>query len=659
MACNDIQKMEVINLATKYQQSYYELLPNWFEYDSTNYEYIRHQVGYALFGHSQIINQGNGTSPQVPTGSNDDTFGGIVYDKKSCKVIDKIYQQIIQYGRKDKNSPIYTGIIYNIIMIHQKPQKEIKETDEKKEIRNMHSLPVFKIQNDKDNVWYIDNEGRIYKNWKDYLTNNTLPKCTMILPKDGIYQCDPNCKVSEYSSTVWIETLDSPACATKRSVLSALDIAANTISLSAGIGLGVATFVTPAGPALITAGLIVNGISGTWNIARSSQKLIDFSKHKQSINPISRNAFPAWLGMSSSVLAIGTSGGAMLLSRAARTAAQGKSISTAVKLAHDSMVVSSLTVHGVGIAYDGYCLIDKYQEEKKIDLADITIFVSHVLFFSNTVINAKLANQMIRTWKGTIFEKFKNILRINRLKEECNKIVRMKNPNVQKKSEGIIYGLRKVISSEEFLNSLSRTSWSPNSYIHYQNDKIVLNNMKLLDPMVFIGHVLTIGSVGLNLIQSGILEDIQGTDEVFMKLKRVLGRLLNRFYPDKVTSEQSLDVNNFDELLTEMKHVTNAKDILIKIFKISTIVISRCNSPDQFFNEMIYFLWSYCKVTLKEHISETGCKIKNNGSWVCNLLHNIVTCMHDYIDTLGDDLFAAFYTYILNRERTQMYNYNE
>lgn len=652
MASKDVLKTEAIQLGTKCQQNYYELLPDWFEYDSTNYNYIRHQVGYALFGHPQINqNKKDPTACTVPN-TEYDIFDSIIYDKNSCRIIDKIYQQIIKYGRKHNDCTIYLGIIYNMIVFHQKSQKTSKEADSKpnEQISEINATPVFKIKKDINTVWYIDKEGRIYKNWKDYLTNNRLPKCTMILPKDGIYQCDPHHEVSKYTSMVWIETLDSPACAISNSIISALDIAANTVAVSAGIGLGVATLVTPVGPALLTAGLIANGVSSTWSIVRNSQKLVDFSKHKQSINPINKNAFPAWFGMGSSVLTIGASGGTMLLSRATRAAVQSKNIGTAVKIAHNSMV----TIRGIGVVYDGFCLIDKYQADKKIDIADVTFLISHVLFFGNILINTNLAIELIESWRGTIFEKFRTILRFNRLTKEFKKFGKSKDLTAQNNSEGIIYRLKKAINTEDFFGDLKRTNWNKKFHIKYEGGKVIVNNVALIDPMVFMWHMLTIGTTGFNLMKSFVRKDHQTTDDIHIKLKQVLIRLLQTYYSDQAISEQYFDIDRFEELIGEIKYMTNPKDILIKIFKISTIVISRCNSPEQFLNEIIYFLWTYCKVTLKEHVANINSKInENTGRCISDLITTIVTCIYDYIDSIGDDLFAAFYTYISNHNRAE------
>lgn len=34
---------------------------------------------------------------------------------------------------------------------------------------------------------YIDENARVYHDWESYLTNNTLPKCVIIVPENGEY----------------------------------------------------------------------------------------------------------------------------------------------------------------------------------------------------------------------------------------------------------------------------------------------------------------------------------------------------------------------------------------------------------------------------------------------------------------------------------------
>lgn len=192
----------------------------------------------------------NGTS----VNNNQNICNKIVYDKTMCKVIDTIYQQIMKFGKDNVNNTIYLGIIFNVVILHVTPKRSNRKDDKSnEESNNMCVVPIFKLKTMSLGITYIDSEGRLYKTWKDYITNNKLPQCTMILPKTGLYRYNPNYKVTEYVSTVWVEVLDSPACNVKNKVFKGIDIAVNTMSV-ATIGLETASLLTPIAPAVFVAG---------------------------------------------------------------------------------------------------------------------------------------------------------------------------------------------------------------------------------------------------------------------------------------------------------------------------------------------------------------------------------------------------------------------
>ncbi|CAK9802013.1 hypothetical protein ANTPLA_LOCUS3046 [Anthophora plagiata] len=403
MSCSDNEMKDLMKLATECQQFYYELLPDWFQYEAGNYELMRHKIGYGLFGPPNIDKDAQTStifdSFALESNWQNDTFN-VVYSKDMCKAINAIYIQIIEHGRRHADNFIYLGIIFNIILLHKDSKKLSKKSNESsEEAIPVCALPVFKIKKDNCEVWYIDSEARVYKSWNDYIQSNTLPKCTMVLPKGGFYQCNPSYKVTKYVSTVWVESMDSPACSVKNKVLQGVDIAANVVSVCTGVGLGIASFMTPITPAFIIAGAVYTGISGSWIVGRNSQKLVDLATHKQSIHLTNKNALSAWLGISSSILAFGTSGGTMLLSKAITS---GNTITAAARLAYNSVLLSNLTVNGIGIVFQGYCLINKYQRQKEIDILDVIVFTSHVLFFSNTLMNVRLAGELIQTSQGQL-----------------------------------------------------------------------------------------------------------------------------------------------------------------------------------------------------------------------------------------------------------------
>ncbi|XP_076233622.1 uncharacterized protein LOC143178711 [Calliopsis andreniformis] len=634
MASSFQPKLEMIKLATKYQQNFYELLPDWFEYDSSDHLYMKQNIGFALFGPIEINQQDSTICNTSLLDFYQDTnlFSRITYSKESCKVIKKIYDQIIKFGSDSLSNSIYVGVIYNVIL------KTIKESnnDSDKGCNEISLMPVFKIKK-LDRIWFIDNDGRVYENWQDYLQNNKLPKCTMVYPKDGIYQCNSNYKITKQSSNVWVEVKDSPACSVKNKVFNICDNVSDVLTIGATIGLGVTSFLTPVGPALAAAGFVTGAVSGTWNVTRKSYQLIDRKKHKEAISPVDKNAFPAWFEITSTALTLGTTGGAVLLSRAIT---KGKSISNVAKIVYNSLTIGNLTVKGVNVVYQGYDLIGKRTEGEKVDISDIFILLSHVLFFSNIVLNAKLAEDLLGSSKGTILERFKNKLRLNRRIKEFN------SQNVQNKNESIIYRVKRMISKEDFLSNLYKI----NKHIKFENGKIKINNITLLDPLVVAHHLLTVGGTIVIDKMQGHSSMNDNTTDVVIKLKNLLAQLLTNAFEDKqsAVNVNLPDISYFDNILSEMKGMTNATDILIKIFNISRIVIQHCNEPQQFLVEAIYFIWEYSKANLKKY-STDACSSKGNSN-IYSTLTKIITVLYDVIDTTASELFEAFYTYMLNTD---------
>lgn len=213
------------------------------------------------------------------------------YKEEATKVINKIYDRICECAYiKTNPQSIYVGIIYNVIFFpdenleskkeeESNKKKEKADKEEKKEktvcdITNRPAIipiPIFtirlnskkkfyigkaanhigytkytKIQSDYE-IWYIDTNGRVYDTWTSYVTTSPLPECTMVLPKNGVYQPDPNYPIEEDYSTVWVEIMDSYACSTAAKVCRGMDYA-STVAGIAGLSVGIASLFTPVGP---------------------------------------------------------------------------------------------------------------------------------------------------------------------------------------------------------------------------------------------------------------------------------------------------------------------------------------------------------------------------------------------------------------------------
>lgn len=241
-------------------------------YKKDQRDYLYNYIGYAVYG-----------PPEPPEDDrsieSEEEVGRFTYKEDEAKKINILFEKIIEFASPNKkkkkpsnlyNDDIYCVALYNVIFAdketiskfeHDK-QKELEKPSNSVEnplestIRDTIPVVIFKfkvkLKNGKKNYWFMDSDGRIYKNWKDYIENNTLLKCTMVLPKDGEYQPNPFVQYTSEETAIFIECHQSPAC-NKNELVSVLD----TVNLVGGvgtIGVAVAAALTPLAPVVIATG---------------------------------------------------------------------------------------------------------------------------------------------------------------------------------------------------------------------------------------------------------------------------------------------------------------------------------------------------------------------------------------------------------------------
>lgn len=289
------------SLAIEQQQCFYEILPEWIEYKSDEHKYLQQNIGFAIFGLPMNNEKASATESNScywkSENSNDtdaDVTDTVNYDAKAKNVIDIIYSKIRECTigtNNTDNEPICFGIIYNVIFrpemnvkskkkevkneVKKETKTEVKESVKEDEEKEFALIPIFKIKRNiqkksdtakstkqKENttkveadyeIWYIDTCGRVYKSWKDYMEENNLPKCTMVLPKGGFYQADLSYPITEDYSTVWLEVIDSPACKWTAKISNGIDVISNIAGISTVV-ISVASLFTPLAPAVAVTG---------------------------------------------------------------------------------------------------------------------------------------------------------------------------------------------------------------------------------------------------------------------------------------------------------------------------------------------------------------------------------------------------------------------
>ncbi|XP_047354487.1 uncharacterized protein LOC124950945 isoform X2 [Vespa velutina] len=437
----------------KIQQEYYELLPDWNKYDVEDLNILRQYIGYAVGYFNNEWELDNSGNVESESNSVMDNHCSGNEEQKSVKcdgemecrreMVSSIYDQIIKYGRESDGS-IFCGVIYNVIYEMPKKDKPINYD-------TVMQLPIFKIRNHDNlskeyNIQYIDNDGRLYENWDDYLTSNKLFECIMVVPKNGYYEADLDFAITEENSTVLVAVYLSPACSKNAEIVKYID---NTFSLlSVGtLGVTAVSLFTPVAPLALLAGSTATICGGIWMTGRSIYNLVDRNSHKQSISPTDKNALSSWIAVAGSTMGMAMSSGGMIISKAAQA---GKSIGLVSKAAYNTAVIGNISINLAGIGFNGYCIVKKYQEGHKVDMIDALSFVMHAMFFANTILNIQFAHDIIDSSHGKVLEEYESTLRNKRHRKAYNKV-----KNKAQSKEEIVRYIKKVKSKAELFSSKS------------------------------------------------------------------------------------------------------------------------------------------------------------------------------------------------------------
>lgn len=268
--------------AMQQQQCLFELLPECTIYKNDEHEYLKQNIGYAIYGPPENTKSTSTKEDhcycKTESPNDADVVGTVGYSEDAQKVINKIYERICTSSvETDDAGSIYYGVIYNMIFrpkTNVKPKKkEVKEEANKDVLDLVMPVPIFTIRSKKkyettkkaeqentstaDEVQYatsyIDATSRVYKNWTDYIENNNLPECTMVLPKHGFYESNPAYHPTEDYSTVWLEILESPSCKWNVKLCKGMDVASTVVGFGT-IGLSIAALFTPLAPVVAISG---------------------------------------------------------------------------------------------------------------------------------------------------------------------------------------------------------------------------------------------------------------------------------------------------------------------------------------------------------------------------------------------------------------------
>ncbi|XP_033301916.1 uncharacterized protein LOC117206558 [Bombus bifarius] len=637
---------EMLGIAKVQQQEYYELLAEWTLYEEDEYKYLRQNIGFAIYGPASedetadvvLYNKDKVTN-------NYDLVETFYYSEKAKKTIDIIYDKILQFGEeniktgteeKSNTKGVYYGVIFNVIFHPKNNSVNVPTLKEENEI-NIHLTPIFKIkysQCKKQQIWYIDMNGRIYKSWTDYKDNNTLPPCTMVLPKDGFYQPDTTYEITEKYSTVWLEIVESPACKPINTFLNVADTASSVIS-AAGVVLGVASLFTPIGPVVLGA-TACSGVTGAWTVSRSVKRLVNRRSHEETINPLKdKDAFSSWLGITGSTIGIAALGGSFAITKLVQN---GSNIGTATRLAYNTLVLSNLGINGFGVGYQAYCIYNRYQEDGTVHFSDVVSLTAHILFFGNAILNTQFAAELIESTQGNILDNYRSTLRSKNLRRKFNRAKRTAAANntdkIFENAEVIRY-----INNKQQLQLENNLGAIPTQMptISLQNNELIICGIHLLDPMKFV-DILFAHDKKEN--EYSFNKENSNAQDKLPQLKDLLLSLLKDAFLNNGNGIK-YDINQFIEILNDIRYMKNASCFLLIIFEISLALITKSSFNSEYLHKAVHFVWNYIKENFR-YLDTSSI----NDEQMQKLLNKIIAALFEYMVVTVKELLPAFAKYM-------------
>ncbi|XP_060858030.1 uncharacterized protein LOC132935478 [Metopolophium dirhodum] len=264
---NTIKKaLQLIRHLEFLQYSFFDGRPEWTTIKKNDLKLF---MAYTYYDYP-LNDEHNNDLKDIDGENLDDIF--ILYNneiQKSILTMVKKIEKFIQPNDQCSSIEVGVTITYSICKIKCKlldttnaccisPDKDI-----------IHQWKLIRIKVNSQ-VFFVDFiAGRTYKNWDDYMENNTLPEGNIFYPKSGIYD--------ETNSLIPYTT---PASRKSKKILKNVDLSMRLANAVGGLSL-IYGLLNPMTAPLVIFSAASLGSSSIWETGREIQNLIDIYRHKQ------------------------------------------------------------------------------------------------------------------------------------------------------------------------------------------------------------------------------------------------------------------------------------------------------------------------------------------------------------------------------------------
>lgn len=438
-------------------------------FEHNQHQFLKSKIGFALDG-----------PPKEEKG----------YPKTTEKLIDKIYNAIKETSEKiaEYKDVIEIAVIYNCTEPLPKEKlglsKKYPDYNPETDIR---PVPIFILRKCRGSEnpcrIFIDDTGRVYQTWEQYLKKNKLPERKMTLPLNGRYTVE--------NDEVLLEQHLSPACQLDSKLLQLGDAVGMVAGLASGAVFVIALIpAVTIGPAFVVSAMVGGAAAGVWAIGRSIHALVDRNSHKESMSFANSEARGAYLNILAGSLGFAGAGANLAV---AQLATRGFNIGRGAIYACNTVGFLNITASGVSLVNSGYDVFDQwYNEQQTPSALTIIQLSSSVLFFGHAVYNFKPAGTIIEESQAKVLRDYQDSLRSNRHRKTFSKLMketfRSQGEGVKGKAE-VISAIRNIPNKDEVFAALTRNNKAMNKNgIRFSADQgeIKLNGLKV-DINEFVG----------------------------------------------------------------------------------------------------------------------------------------------------------------------------
>ncbi|XP_055596327.1 uncharacterized protein LOC129746609 [Uranotaenia lowii] len=270
----------------------------------------------------------------------------------------------------------------------KKYKKQLRKVVQRMRSRSFLLIPLVWVDSKQDNLLtylikvklpqggfqFLDMNGRLYTDFKNFLDTNKFPKGFLCFPEDGEIRLNENHDLSISCRTVG--TIDQ------------LMMYTDVVAATAGVGFSVASIFATGG--LAAPAVIGSALMTAYGAARDSYNLYDMGKHEESLNPFKNaEARRRFLSMVMHMFSLTASGSELLLRRMMNA---GKAPSSLLPIVNNA-TRSISTGLGTALAVD--TVIHSLQNWKNLTLADEINLICSICFGLREVLNYHRGYQLL------------------------------------------------------------------------------------------------------------------------------------------------------------------------------------------------------------------------------------------------------------------------